>query len=239
MHSRVRLALATLSLATLIPTLAVTQQKATFTSRQDALRAGRSLSGGTGPRGVTWIDGGNRYSYTTRGEGGEVIRSFDPASGKDAELFSARGLTFPGTDSAFNYVGFQWAQDSKHLVFQTNFQRLYRRSGTSDFYVYTLADRHLQLAAKGARTGELSPDGSRLGYERDGDMFVTDLSSGKETRLTHDATDLVHNGRFDWVYEEEFGLAQAWKWSPDSRNIAYWQLDESPEPVDQFTDFSG
>jgi dipeptidyl-peptidase-4 len=225
-------------IATLPPSLAA-QQKATFASRQEALMAGRALSGGFGPRGVTWIDGGNRFSYIARGDSGEEIRSFDPATGKDELLFSGSGLTYPGTDSAFRYQSFQWARDSRHLVFQTNFQRLYRRSGTSDFYVYTLANRQLQLAARGARTGELSPDGSRLGYERDGDMFVTDLATGKEARLTSDATDLVHNGRFDWVYEEEFGVAQAWKWSPDSRNIAYWQLDEGPEPIVQLTDFAG
>lgn len=241
MRSRSRLSLAGLLLAvSFAPPAVLAQQKSTFATRQEALTAGRALSGGSGPRGVTWIDGGNRYSYTTRGDsGGEVIRSLDPATGHDQVLFSASGLTFPGTDSAFSYVSFQWAQDSKHLVFQSNFHRLYRRSGTSDFYVYTLADRNLQLAARGARTGELSPDGARLGYERDGDMFVTDLATGKELRLTHDATDLIHNGRFDWVYEEEFGLAQAWKWSPDSRNIAFWQVDERPEPRIQLTDFSG
>ncbi len=221
------------------PLSLLAQQKATFATRQEALSAGRALSGGFGPRGVTWIDGGERYSYTAREEGGEVIRSVEPASGRDQLLFSPAGLTFPGTDSAFRYVSFQWAADSRHLVFQANFRRLYRRSGTSDFYVYTLANKHLQLAAEGARTAELSPDGSRLGYERDGDLFVTELASARQTRLTDDATENVHNGRFDWVYEEEFGLAQAWKWSPDSRNIAFWQLDESPEPAVQFTDFSG
>ena len=62
-------------------------------------------------------------------------------------------------------------------------------------------------------------------------MFVYDLAAGKETRLTHDATETRYNGHFDWVYEEEFGLAQAWNWSPDNRYIAYWQIDEHAEPV--------
>ena len=66
-----------------------------------------------------------------------------------------------------------------------------------------------------------------LGYERGGDMYVTDLASRQETRLTSDATEHVYNGHFDWVYEEEFGIAQAWNWSPDSRHIAFWQIDES------------
>jgi dipeptidyl-peptidase 4 len=78
-----------------------------------------------------------------------------------------------------------------------------------------------------------------LGFERDGDIYVTNLSTHQEKRLTRDASEHVYNGHFDWVYEEEFGLAQAWKWSPDSRYIAYWQLNDSAEPVVQISDYSG
>ena len=223
-----------------LPLALSAQQKATFASLQDALRAGGSLAGGGGPRNVNWIDGGRRYSFIARTDsGGEEIRVYDPAGGTDSLLFRAKGLVFPGTTEDFAYQSFQWAQDSKHLVFQTRFKPLYRRSGTSDYYVYTLADRSLKLGASGARTAELSPAGGMMGYERDGNMFAYDFSTGKETQLTGDATPTVYNGHFDWVYEEEFGMAQAWNWSPDSRHIAFWQLDESAEPVNQFTDFSG
>ena len=78
-----------------------------------------------------------------------------------------------------------------------------------------------------------------LGVERAGDMYVEDLATHAERRLTSDATELVYNGHFDWVYEEEFGMAQAWNWSPDSRHIAYWQINESKEPVIQLSDYSG
>lgn len=225
-----------------VPAAARAQQpKARFATLLDALRASGTLAGDRGPRDVHWIDGGARYSYIADDptSGRETIRAFDPATGRDTLLFSSEGMTFPDTSEAFVYQSFQWARDSRHLVFQTHFKPLYRRSGTSDFYVYALADHSLQLAARGARTGELSPDGRMLGYERDGDMFVDDLGAKRETRLTHDATDTRFNGHFDWVYEEEFGLAQAWNWSPDSRFIAYWQVDESAEPVVQLTDYAG
>src|SRR5579859_3378770 len=227
-------------LITSIVSTARAQQKIRFTSLADVLQSNGALNGGSGPRGVNWIEGGKRYSYSARADGGgEELRAFDPATGADSLLFSPKGLTFPGTSEAFSYESFQWARDSKHLVFQAHFQPIYRRSGTSDFYVYTLADRSLQLAAHGARTAELSPDGTKLGYERDGNMFVQDLSANKETQLTNDATADVYNGHFDWVYEEEFGMAQAWNWSPDSRFIAFWQLDERAEPTMQFSDFAG
>ncbi len=216
------------------------QEKTRFSSLQDALRASGAMAGGSGPGNVDWIEGGRRFSFTIAADGGaEEIRTHDPATGRDTLLFTARGVSFPGTGEPFEYQSFQWAEDSKHLVFQTHFQPLYRRSGVADYYVYRLADRSLTLAARGARTAELSPDGGILGYERDGDLFVYDMTAGRETRLTHDATETAYHGHFDWVYEEEFGLAQAWNWSPDSRFIAYWQVDESAEPVVQFSDFEG
>jgi dipeptidyl-peptidase-4 len=222
-----------------LPALGQAQQKSRFANIQEALRASSALAGGFGPRNVNWIDGGKRYSYIARADSGEEIRAFDPATGRDTLLFAARGLTFPDTSEPFAYRSFQWAQDSKHLVFQARFQPLYRNSGTADYYVYSLTDHSLTLAARGARTAELSPDGAMLGYERDGDMFVYDLARQQETRLTTGATETRYNGHFDWVYEEEFGLPQAWNWSPDSRFVAYWQVDESPEPVVQLSDFDG
>jgi dipeptidyl-peptidase-4 len=223
----------------MLPLALHAQEKATFHSRGEALAAARALSGRPGPQGVNWIDGGRRMSFTVRGDSGTEIRATDPATGRDTLLFAARGLVFPGTTEPFAYSSFQWARDSRHLVFQTHFKPIYRRSGTADYYVYSLGDHSLQPAASGARTAELSPDGTLLGYERGGDMFVYDMAQRRETRLTSDGAELVYNGHFDWVYEEEFGMAQAWNWSPDSRHIAFWQVDESAEPVIQLSDFSG
>ena len=197
------------------------------------------MNGGFGPRGLTWIDGGKRYSYIGGTGDAEEIRAFDPAAGKDTLIFAAKGLTFPDSSEPFSYNQFQWTRDSRNLVFQTNFQPIYRRSGIQDFYVYSLADHTLKLAARGARTAELSPDGSMLGLERGGNMYVYDFAAKRETQLTRDASELVYNGHFDWVYEEEFGQAQAWNWSPDSRHVAYWQVDERAEPVVQFSDYQG
>jgi dipeptidyl-peptidase-4 len=215
------------------------QQKTTYANRMEAIVAGGVLSGRGGPRSVNWIDGGKRFSFIARSATGSEIRAMDPATGKDTLLFSAAGMSFPDTAAPFRYQSFQWARDSRHLVFQANFRPIYRRSGISDFYVYSLDDTTLQPAAKNARSAELSPDGTMLGFERDGDMYTFDLAQKRESRLTRDAHDLVYNGHFDWVYEEEFGMAQAWSWSADSRHLAYWQVDESEEPVVQLTDYSG
>ena len=239
MRRIVRLTL--ISLVVWAPAAVAAQEKQRFSSIDEALQAGGILSGRQGPRDVNWIEGGRRFSYTDRdpATNAPVIRAYDPPTGQSTVLFTTAGVTVPGTNQAFSYDSFQWAQDSKHLVFQTNFQPIYRRSGISDFYIYSLADKSLKLATRGARTAELSPNGTLLGFERGGDMYVTNLSTQQEKRLTRDSAGHVFNGHFDWVYEEEFGLAQAWKWSPDSRYMAYWQLDDSAEPIIQISDYSG
>ena len=217
------------------------QQKQRFATLTEALQASPVLAGRGAPQNVFWLDGGTRFSFITADArtGRQQIRVYDPASGRDSLLFSGEGLVVPGTTNPFLYEGFQWARDFRNIVFQTNFQQLYRRSGISDFYVYSVATRQLELGGRGARTAELSPDGTMLGEERGGDLYVVDLGTHQERRLTSDATEHVYNGHFDWVYEEEFGLAQAWSWSPDSRHIAFWQVDETREPVIQLSDYSG
>ena len=194
-----------------LPLTTRAQEKQRFATMDEAAQAGAILAGRQGPRNVNWIEGGKRFSYIDRDArtNTSVIRAYDPATGRDTLLFTSTGLTFPGTNQPFSYDSFEWAQDSRHLVFQSNFQQLYRRSGIADFYIYSLADRSLQLATKGARTGELSPNGAMLGFERGGDMYVTNLSTHQEKRLTRDSAAHVFNGHFDWVYEEEFGFAQA------------------------------
>ena len=233
-----RLILVTL---TVLTTTVGAQQKQRYSSLSEALQSSGTMSGRGAPRNVIWLEGGRRFSFigTNPQTRQSEIRAYDPSTGRDTLLFSGEGLTFPATTNPFLYQGFQWARDFKNIVFQANFQQLYRRSGTADFYIYSLSSKSLQLGGRGARTAELSPDGTMLGEERNGDMYVVDLATKAERRLTTDATDHVYNGHFDWVYEEEFGLPQAWNWSPDSRHIAFWQIDETREPEIQISDFSG
>lgn len=217
------------------------QEKSGYKSIMEAVLSSSKLRGNAGPKSVNWIDGGNRYSYTTHNDSTkrDEIRSFDPATLGDKLIFDASNLKFPGSSSSFKYRSFQWAHDSKHLVFLTNFRKIYRRSGKSDYYIYSLKDKTLKLGAKDARTAELSPDGSMMGYEREGNMYLYNFGTKKETQLTNDATKEIFNGHYDWVYEEEFGQAQAWNWSPDGRFIAYWQFDESKVPIIQMTNYEG
>lgn len=212
-----------------------------FDSLEEALLSSGQLRGGTGPQSVNWIDEGNRYSYLSRNAvtQRQEIRVFDPETLEDELIFDGDGVTFPGSTVPFDYDSFEWADDSKHIVFQANFRPVYRHSGIADYYFYSLEDQNLQLVARDAGSAELSPDGSMIGFEREGNIFVYQFETDEEIQLTDDAEEHIFNGRFGWVYEEEFMIAQAWSWSPDSQKIAFWQEDEREVPVFQMTDFSG
>ncbi|HUF13955.1 MAG TPA: S9 family peptidase [Longimicrobiales bacterium] len=213
-------------------------QRQRLGSIEEAIRAGSALSGRAGPRSVNWIDEGARFSFTTVNPTTRQpeIRRYDPARQRD-ELLVDRPLTLPGTDEPFRYDEFTFGADSRFLLFQSNFRPIYRHSGIADFYLYSLEGDTIRRAVTDARTAELSPNGSLIGYERGGDLYVIELASGRERRLTDSANDTIFNGVFDWVYEEEFGLVQAWAWSPDNRRIAFWQTEEGGVPFVQLTDY--
>jgi dipeptidyl-peptidase-4 len=221
----------------LFTVLQVVRAQQQYGSLTEALQSYYMLSGKPGPRSVNWIKGGEQYSFIA----GTDIHTFDPKTGEEKTVFSNSGLHFPGTDRAFDYESFEWSKDSRHLVFRSNFRHIYRRSGISDYYIYDVDSHQLHQAAKDARSAELSPDGSNVGMERNGNLFVYNFATGGERQLTADSTSEagIFNGHYDWVYEEEFGQAQAWNWSKDSRYIAFWQFDERQVPIFQMTNYEG
>ena len=82
---------------------------------------------------------------------------------------------------------------------------------------------------------KFSPDGDRVAYVRENNLYVEDPGQWSITPLTTDGSRTVINGTFDWVYEEELMnyYADGWRWSPDGQSIAYWQLN-----ADQVRDFN-
>lgn len=228
--------LAVLLNGVLLTSIAQAQSKQRYTNLQQAIFSGGQLNGSTGPRSVNWIEGGNKFSFT---DGQNIIKTLSPKDQAETVVFDGSQLKFPGTDKPFAYGSFQWSKDSKNILFQSNFRPVYRRSGVSDYYVYSVTDKALKLVAKDAQTAELAPNGQQVGYERGGNLFVFDFATQKEIQLTNDAKPAFYNGRFGWAYEEEFGLAQAWDWSPDSKFIAFWQSDERQVPIYKMTDYKG
>jgi dipeptidyl-peptidase 4 len=229
----------TLACILVLMTISLAAQKKQYESLMDAFMSGGALRGDRGPAGLEWIQNSDSYSFTTRDGRNQQIWTYNIKTESEELVFNEGDYKFPGTETPFRYRSFEWTRDYSYLLFQTNFESIWRYSGNADYYLYSIEDKTLTPIVERAFTAEVSPDGKKVGYGKDGDLFTFDLATGKHTQLTTDGADKYYNGRFGWANEEEFGLVQAWEWSNDSKYIAFWQTDEREVPVYQLTDFSG
>lgn len=125
------------------------------------------------------------------------------------------------------------ADEQKALLFHDS-KRVWRQHTKGQYTVVDFATRQLTPIApnNGLKMfAKFSPDGKEVAYVHDNDLYLFDLASSTERRLTTDGNDNIVNGTSDWVYEEEIGLSDAFRWSPDGTRIAYWRFDKSPEPT--------
>jgi dipeptidyl-peptidase-4 len=172
--------------------------------------------------GINWMNDGKFYTSLRENK----IVKFEIATGKEGEVvLDASALTPPLTlqDYAFS-------QDEKKLLLTTAREGIYRRSYKADYFIYNIGSRSLTPLSKNGKQqyATFSPDASRIAFARNNNLFVTDLATMNETQLTTDGRfNHIINGSTDWVYEEEFGFAQAFYWSPDGKRLAYLRFDES------------
>ncbi|MFA8449372.1 MAG: S9 family peptidase [Bacteroidales bacterium] len=137
-----------------------------------------------------------------------------------------------------NISSYNFSQDETKILIPTETEKIYRRSSKSYYFVYDINKSELStLASKSKNKQSLatfSPDGNKVAYTRDNNIFVTDLNTFKETQITKDGKiNSIINGGTDWVYEEEFAITQGFEWSPNGDKIAYMRFDETDVP--QFT----
>jgi dipeptidyl-peptidase-4 len=123
------------------------------------------------------------------------------------------------------------------LLIYTNSKRVWRVNSRGDYWLLDLSTRDLKklggdIAPSTMMFATFSPDGKRVAYVHKNNLYVQDLLEFRVTALTKDGSDTLINGTFDWVYEEELFLRNGFRWSPDSKFIAYWQLDS--EGVKEF-----
>src|SRR5688572_17683072 len=155
---------------------------------------------------VQWMRDGERFTYVN--DDGDLV-VVQAASGTTQVLVDQDALLPAGAAEAIEIEDYQWSQDERKLLVYTNTQRVWRSNTKGQYYVWDVAGRTLTPVS--SRPGwqqfaKFSPDGTRVGFVRDNDLYVTDLASGAETRLTRDGSEAIINGTFDWVYEEELGL---------------------------------
>ena len=126
--------------------------------------------------------------------------------------------------------GYEMSADESKILLSSGFEPLYRHSGVSDYWLYDMATKEFtQLSKNGKqRLTTLSPDGTKVAFVRDNNLYWMDLATLQEHQITDDGKiNVIINGTTDWVYEEEFAITKGFQWSPDSKKIAYMRFDES------------
>ncbi|HEY4060268.1 MAG TPA: S9 family peptidase [Puia sp.] len=176
---------------------------------------------------LKWTKDGNSF-YEAKSGG--IVRVDLP--GHTETVVVARDLLIPaGQGRSLPVRSFLFSEDGKKLLVYTNARRVWRYDTRGDYWVLDLATRKLVQVGKDRPASSLqfakfSPDGSMVAYVSEHNLYLEDLSGGVAKCLTStEGTRKLINGTFDWVYEEELGCRDGFRWSPDGRHIAYWQID--------------
>ncbi len=186
---------------------------------------------GFGP--ARWLEDGTGYTTLEASEqypdSKEIIR-YNPQSGNREILVTASLLIPEGNNTPLSISSYDWSADRTKLLIFTNTRRVWRYNTRGDYWVLDLETKKLSRLGGNAEPATLmfakfSPDGSRVAYVTRHNIYVESLSDHVITPLTKDGSETLINGTFDWVYEEEFGLRDGFRWSPDGTAIAFWQLD--------------
>lgn len=187
--------------------------------------------------GINSMNDGEHYTSLEYGKGGTTsIVKYNYKSGKGETMLSSENL------SDINRFGsYQFSDDESKVLLSTETEAIYRHSTRSKFYVYDFKKEVLRLLSTGKqRLATFSPDGSKVAFVRENNMFIKDLETGKETQITKDGKrNAIINGATDWVYEEEFAFDKGFAWSADGQKIAYYRFDESAVPEFSMDVFKG
>jgi dipeptidyl-peptidase-4 len=185
---------------------------------------------GYGP--VRWMKDSKGYSTLEINEetGAPDVVRYEARTGKRSVLISSKQLIPEGEAEPLRIADYTWSEDNTRLLIFTNTRRVWRYNTRGDYWVLDLETGKLhQLGKEVERTtmmfAKFSPDGSRVAYVSKKNIFVEDLATGEIRQITFDGGDNIINGTFDWVYEEELGCRDGFRWSPDGEKIAYWQTD--------------
>lgn len=176
--------------------------------------------------GINWTKDGNSYYQNT---GGEIVTITLPKNERKTVISRAL-LTPPNAANPINVRSFQLNTDGTKALIYTNTKRVWRQDSRGDYWVADITNNTLKQIGKGKPASSLmfakfSPDGSKVAYVSEHNIYVEDLANGAIKALTTNGTTRMINGTFDWVYEEEFGCLDGFRWSPDGKSIAYWQID--------------
>ena len=174
----------------------------------------------------TWMEDGRSYSALTE----KGLVRVDAATLAETVIVPQAAFVPEGAARPLRVEDYTWSEDKTKLVVYTNSRRVWRRNTRGDYWLLDVAAGTVRQLGKGLEPsrmmyGKLSPAGDRFAYVYFNNLYVEDVATGERRQLTFDGGDVMVNGNFDWVYEEELSCYDGWRWSPDGRKIAYWHSD--------------
>jgi dipeptidyl-peptidase 4 len=177
-------------------------------------------------RGTNWTpDGLSFYEFK---EGGIV--KVDPKTDVETIVVKKEMLTPIGATKALKVQSFDYSIDKTKILLFANTAKVWRYKTRGEYWVLNTVTNKLtqlgkDLVAQSLMFAKFSPDSKQVAYVSDRNIFVEDITTGQIKKLTTDGTRKLINGTFDWAYEEEFNCRDGFRWSPDSKQIAYWKVD--------------
>jgi len=152
-------------------------------------------------------------------------------------LYTEKDILFRGKKLPISTT---FNEDESKVMIADEEEPIYRRSSKANYFVFDIGTKEVtEVSSMGKQLfATISPDGKKVAFVRENNIFIKDLATATEEQITHDGkNNSIINGGTDWVYEEEFAFAKAFFWSPDSKTIAYYKFDETEVPVYSMTVF--
>jgi dipeptidyl-peptidase-4 len=179
---------------------------------------------------VRWKPDGSAFAFTKINPVNSLpdIYLFDIQSLEEKLFLSSDKLIFKGKQIRMS--NYEWTADAKYFIIRGPIKSIWRHSRMSPVYLFNIVSGEIHALANehtGLKGAKLSPNGKFAGYVKEHNLFLVELSTGNEIQLTFDGSENILNGEFDWVYEEEFSIADGWQWSPDGNKIAFWKFDQT------------
>ncbi len=175
---------------------------------------------------INWTVDGNAYTTIIEGS----IVKVDPKTNTEVIIVRKEQLTVPGSANALTPQSYMFNNNNTRLLVFTNTAKVWRYNTRGDYWILDIIANKLKqlgknLSAQSLMFAKFSPDGRKCAYVSDHNLYVEEINTGVITKLTRDGSRKLINGTFDWVYEEEFGCRDGFRWSPDGSKIAFWQVD--------------
>lgn len=183
---------------------------------------------------IDWLKDGERYSKIEASDNGDGTRkdvvAYRAKDNRREVLIPADKLVDPTSGTYISPEKVIWSADNSKALIFTNTKKVWRYNTRGDYWILDLKSGMFRQLGAGLPESSLmfakfSPDASRVAYVSKNNIYVEDSSTGEINCVTTDGSDIIVNGTFDWVYEEEFGIRDGFRWSPSGNYIAYWQSD--------------